>query len=968
MLIKIIYALFTVSGFIGLTYECLWARYLKLLLGHSAYGQILTLVIYMGGLGIGSFIGGKICTKFRNPFFLYAAVELLVGICATFYHNGYLAATGLFYHISFFQHAGFMVNLSAKIILAAGITGPGAILLGMTFPALAVALMRYQNDGGKKTLSFLYFFNSIGAAAGIICTSYFAIAHFGTNGTLKISGMANILLAVGFYLIARVTAMPAAAKPDVTMLPSAAPVKSAIAAWLALSALTGFSSFLYEIGWIRLVSLLLGSATHSFDIMISAFILGLAFGGLYSKKILRNGPKVPFALGIVQMLMGAFALCSIYLYKPFFQIFNSFHLVFLRTELSWCVVSAVKYLLCLLLMGPTTFFAGMTLPLITYWLFSRTGDETFTGSVYGWNTIGSIAGAFLGGIVILPALQLKYTLGAGALIDIALGLVILYRCSSGRRTFALAAAATGIAALPLFMLRFDSVLLNSGVFRYYVPARSKNAAPDRAAVVKDGRTATIMFELQEKTTRVIKTNGKPDASLTIQGNKVAMTSDEPTQAALAFYPMAVFNRPYAAAVIGFGSGRTAHHLLCDPMLTSLEIVEIEPEIVNLARGFLPFNKRAYEDPRARIVIEDAKTYFLVNGKNYDCIISEPSNPWVSGVSSLYTIEFYRHCSAFLKPGGILVQWLHTYEFNSELFLTIIKALDSVFPNVKIFRVPHPDYSDILDIILIAGKQDFSLCFFDRLSTTASIKADFDGLNVTPRFFGLQNYLLSTRTLRPILDSYHPNSDFYPYVENGAEKAFFLRQSVDLFDPFVRTLSFYQELLEPQEFMPAYREKNKTNGERMAGMQVNFKPWQCAFADADSSANWKQVDSAFYTMTVLHPSEDFWKKSAMVALYREKCSRGGVPLQNRLKFQFIDAVMRGDHAAAIGLLPSLAKFLRQSETGVITVRTAATEALRSGDAKLAAEVFNRFINGNQQLTATEILLYRILAGALPERKP
>jgi spermidine synthase len=963
---RIIYLLFTVSGFIGLTYEALWARYLKLLLGHSAYGQILTLVIYMGGLGIGSFIGAKLCKKMRNPFFLYAAIELLVGIAALFYHNTYLLATGLYYHASFFQHTGFLLNVSAKIALAAVITGPAAVLLGMTFPALAVALMRYKQDGGKKTLSFLYFFNSLGAAAGIICTSYFTIARLGTNGTLVLSGFANILIAVAFYLIARAVVVPADAKPYAPALPASGSLSAAVFAWLALSALTGFSSFLYEIGWIRLISLLLGSATHSFDIMISAFILGLAFGGLYSKKILRTGPAVPFALGIVQMLMGTFALCSIYLYKPLFAIINSFHQIFVRTELSYGIVSAVKYFLCLLLMGPTTFFAGMTLPLITYWLLSRTGDEKFTGSVYGWNTIGSIAGAFMGGVVILPALQLKYTLGAGALIDIALGLVILYRCNSRRYAFPLAAAAMVIAALPLFMVHFDSLLLNSGVFRYYIQDIN-DADRNTTWNARDGRTATIsFFQLLDGTKRTLKTNGKTDASLMLQGNRIVMAGDELTQAALAYYPMAVFDRPYTAAIIGFGSGRTAYHLLSDPMLKDLEIVEIEPEVVNLARGFMPFNKRAYEDPRAKIVIADAKTYFFVNDKSYDLIVSEPSNPWVSGVSSLYTLEFYRHCSGFLRSGGILVQWLHTYEFNSELLLSIIKAMDSVFPQIKIFQVPHPGYPDMTDIVLIAGKQDFSLSFLDRFSTTGSIKADLDETGTRPEFFGLQNYLLSTKTLQPILDNYRPNSDFHPYVDNGAEKAFFLKQTADLFTPFIQTLSFVQDLSEPQEFSPAYRETNRTNGDLMAGMQINLKSLDCVLAGADSSADWNQIDSKFYATVLQYPSADFWKTSGVVALYRQKCNLYNVLLQSRLKFQFIDAVMQGDHTTAIGLLGVLVKVFKQNEIGVNTIRTAEIEALRSGNPRLADEVFNCFIKRNFQLTGYEKMLYQKLAEGLQKR--
>jgi spermidine synthase len=965
VLIKIVYLLFTVSGFIGLTYEALWARYLKLLLGHSAYGQILTLVIYMGGLGIGSFIGGRASKKFKNPFFLYAGTELLVGMCGILYHTVYLAATSGYYHLVFFKDAGPIVNLIAKVIIAAVITSPGAILLGMTFPAIAVALMRYQKDSGKKTLPYLYFFNSLGAAAGIACTTYFTIAHLGTDGALKMAGFANIFLAIGFYLIARATSL---SDTMGSAQHTAHPIVSspAIVAWLLLSALTGFSSFLYEIGWIRLISLLLGSSTHSFDIMISAFILGLAFGGLYSNKILTMNKNIPWALGSVQILMGVFALCSIYLYKPFFTIINNFHQVFSRTEVAYGVTAVAKYLFCLLLMGPTTFFAGMTLPLITFWLLQRTADEKYTGSVYGWNTVGSIVGACAGGLVILPLCQLKYTLGIGAVIDIALGLFIFALYDSGKRRFTATAIAASVAVVPLFIMHFDSALLNEGVFRNYIaaarPAKKNN---DRHVTVRDGRTATISFE-QTPDRRTIKTNGKTDASITIKNGKVQMVFDEPTQASVAFYPMSIFNRPYNAAIIGMGSGRTAHHLLSDPLVTSVEIVEIEPEMVRLARGFLPFNRRAYEDPRAKIVIDDAKTYFFVNDKSYDLIISEPSNPWVSGVSSLFTIEFYRHITSFLKPGGVLVQWLHLYEFNSDLLLTIIKSMDAVFPCIKMYAVPGTGGA-LTDIVLIAGSHDFALSFLDRFHTTPSIQADLAEIETDPSFFGPQNYILSSATIRPLLESYRPNSDFNQFVDNGAEKAFFLKRFADLFVPFTSTVSYYQELTEPNACADMVRAKNKIKKESFS-RHPSMKFLECLIAQTDSSTNWNVIDTVLYPPLLPYACPEVWSMSRAIDDYRKKCAQTSVPQKNRIRFQFLDAVMRSDRETTVRLLHSLPEICTPEDMWVDFIRTAMIEAVRSSDTVLAQRVYDRFVKGNPRLTPYEIMLSRNLIDRMSKPKP
>ena len=92
----------------------------------------------------------------------------------------------------------------------------------------------------------------------------------------------------------------------------------------------------------------------------------------------------------------------------------------------------------------------------------------------------------------------------------------------------------------------------------------------------------------------------------------------------------------------------------------------------------PRNSRAYGDPRSRIYIEDAKTFFAAGGKRYDIIVSEPSNPWVSGVSTLFSEEFYGQVKRYLKDDGLLVQWVQAYEINVGLLSTIFQALGKHF--------------------------------------------------------------------------------------------------------------------------------------------------------------------------------------------------------------------------------------------------------------------------------------------------
>jgi len=361
-----IYLLFALSGFVALIYEGIWARYLKLFLGHSSYGQILTLCIFMGGMGIGALLAARYTKSIKNPFLTYALIELFIGLGGYFYHDLYTLGTQAFYN-----NAAGLSPFAAewlKVIIAVLITAPMAILLGSTFPLLGVAMIRISRDGGLSAFPLLYFTNSIGAAVGILLASYILIPQLGTEGSLHLAALGNVIIALGFFLIGKklwaelnqtgeryshVENPPPLhiAQPDSPAHELALSAKL----FLAISLLTGFASFIYEISWIRLLSLLLGASTHSFDIMVSAFVLGLACGGLAAKKLLQKTKHVVMLLAIAQLVMGAFALTSIYFYEFAFSTMEHSKEYLDKTDDGYLLFSLLKYGLSLFLMFPTTF-------------------------------------------------------------------------------------------------------------------------------------------------------------------------------------------------------------------------------------------------------------------------------------------------------------------------------------------------------------------------------------------------------------------------------------------------------------------------------------------------------------------------------------------------------------------------------------------------------------------------------------
>lgn len=967
----LIYFLFALSGFAGLIYEGSWARYLKLFLGHSSYGQVLTLCIYMGGLAIGSFVAGKLVTKTKRPLLGYGLVELAIGIGGVAYHPLYNALTGFFFNSEFTAGLSSRGAEIAKVVLATGSTLPIAIAVGMTFPFIAAGLMR--KSGAEVSLPMLYFTNSLGSAIGILATSYLLIPNIGNHATLIVAASINFLLAAVFGFIGMTTSPVPAAEDEEEIenqnedyaaehnLPM--PHKNM---WLWIAAITGLTSFVYEIVWTRLLSLLMGSSSHSFDQMLSAFILGLAIGSAVSGKLLKKDSLV--VLSLAQIFMAFFALCTLYFHQPFWAMMNEANQIFNPTVDGYVCWSVFKYLLSLLWMVPTSFFAGMTLPLITLILTRAFKSEAPIGKVYGWNTLGSILGSAGGGLLLLPLLQLKGALVLAAVLDFAIGFILLavYRKKWRQNVMFYVVAAAMV--LPAFFVNFDPHLVTSGVFRSY-----KNMHPDEKIRVIDGKTATISFH-ESKVHYYVKTNGKADASLN-KDRTQPISSDELTQAATAFMPMAVKTEPYDAAMVGFGSGMGAHYLLADPLLKDFDCVEIEEAMMDLAKGFYPWNARGYDDPRIHIFIDDATTFFHTNRRQYDMIISVPSNPWVSGVAGLFAHEFYAKMKRYMKPGGLWVQWIQTYEFNDLMFLNILKALDMNFPYVSLYKS-----TDEPDIIMIASDEPVYQKGIGRFSTDSVMIKEFDRIHRDPEFFGERNFLFTNKMVSSLLEGVEPNSIFVPMVDNRAEEARFVHSEAHIVQMFDSCEVCWQEYLSPEEYnlrRPARAKAMMENGEetyKKRGLQAYAEDLLKKAPVADSAVvDSSAVDSAAIEnphLAALESSPEFQKfreeyvewirtipmeardSNEVYVKIRELVENKAVPQSFADEFNILEAARAKDYAKGALAVADFYDRYEMGEMDQLFLRNCVLVALMANEPDLADVIYKNAIQKNEEFFAVE----------------
>ena len=767
-------ALFVASGFAALIYQAIWSHYLGLTLGHAAYAQTLVLAIFMGGMAIGAWLVSRRGVHWKRLIAAYAVVEIAIGLAGLAFHPAFLAYTG------FSQDTVYPGLESAAAVsawqwgTAALLIAPQSILLGMTFPLMSGGYLRVAPKADGEILGGLYFTNSIGAAFGALFATFVLLPWVGMPGAIVVAGLVNLAVGIVAWGVARRADAQPAPSSALAMTEAATKVASVDPAFyrvILLAALvTGASSFVYEIAWVRLLNQSLGTTVHSFELMLSAFILGLAFGGLWiRKRSQRIADAVAYA-GYAQVWMGIAALVSIPVFSQSFRWVGALIGALPKTDAGYALYSLGSGAIALLVMFPAAFFAGMTLPLFTMALLRKGAGEASIGRVYAANTLGAILGVVLAVHVLIPLLGLRLAITLAALADIALGAFLVLRLADGyraRRLGIAVAASVVVVVLTMAFGQLDPRALASGVFRYGVAKLDDSV---EVHFLRDGKTASVAF-VSNGSVGIISTNGKPDASIELR-HGASPTADELTMAMAAALPLAMHPDPREIAIIGWGSGLTTHTLLGSQAPRRVDTIEIERAMYEGAMNFGSRVVRAYEDPRSKVHFDDARTYFSTGKRRYDVIISEPSNPWVSGVAGLFTKEFYGFLRGHLKPGGIAIQWLQSYELDDPLLATMVAALIAEFPHVDTYT------TNGADLLFVVSETPLPPLEYSRLEG-GELGPEMKRLGLT----GLGDFKVrqvgSRATLAALVAIYGavPHSDFYPVVALNAPRSRFVGASV-----------------------------------------------------------------------------------------------------------------------------------------------------------------------------------------------
>ncbi len=757
-------ACFTLSGAAALIYQVAWGNALGLIFGHTVYAIATVLAVFMGGLTAGSAWLGKWSETSRRPVAAYGWLELGVGATGAASLAGLHAVRAAYFaaYPYFSTHTVVLVGL--RLAGAAVVLFVPTFLMGGTLPVLIHGLSRSSAEVGRR-LARLYWVNTAGAVAGAFAAGFLLLPAIGLQLTLAVAVALNLLagglaLRVGLRDSAAIE-VPVTIPSKMIVPPSGLPSRLLLICFAAV----GATAMAYEIGWTRMLATQLGSSTYAFTLMLVTFLTGIVAGSALFELWSRRHRASQMTFAWTQTFIAVTALGVLIFFPHVPEVLPP---ILRATNRSFLGLILAQFLASALVMLPTAIIFGFNFPAVIALIAGRqaSASSALVGRAYAWNTLGAIVGAIASGFWFLPMIGAFHLLTAAAAINIALAAVLSITILP-RRTFAFAfnsALMLAAAFIGFSHYFFDPAVAAFNPVLYaslYNPALSlrEDARMVNVPYFREGLNSTIAVT-QTGGFLSLRTNGKVDAS----------NHDVTTQLLLGHLG-GLMRPPRRVLVIGFGGGMTVSALARYPELERLDCVEIEPAVLGAAPLLTSLNRNVLQDPRVHIVYDDARNFLFTSHEKYDLIVSEPSNPWVAGVATLYTREFYRAAESRLTAGGIFVQWVQAYSLYPDDLRMVLGTFLSEFHAASLWHGDAPD-------LLIASETPPAAELLNRaraLWPNQRLQEDYKqlGMEEPAGLFGF--FLLDDASLREFSSGTRINTDDLTLLEYRAPRALLVGQ-------------------------------------------------------------------------------------------------------------------------------------------------------------------------------------------------
>ncbi len=791
---------FFLSGATGLLYQVLWARMLGGVIGNTHFSITAVVAVFMGGLALGSHLGGRAADRSKNPLRLYGILVLAVGLLCLLVPLLIILAEPLF--ASLYQPwegnpEALPLLLCRLLFCVIVLLGP-TTCMGATLPVLAKFLATRMSKVGMN-IGGLYTVNTLGAFFGAALTGFFAIATLGLWGTTALAVAIDVVIGVVVIYAARgldaTTPAPQAEKtPEDSDAIEKTPLPFNVRLCVFCFGVTGFANMLLQISWTKALIPTIGNSTYAFSLIVTLFILGIALGGALMSWLVDRLKRPILALGLIIAVKGLLVSATIpalgrfplWGARLFDQVDEPSYEGFLWIKL-WMVA-------CLVL--PCTLLMGTVFPLVSKirtLALDKVGDAV--GSAYFSNTMGSILGTLAAGFLFVPLFgEIFHTLYISAALNLIVGLALTWVATRGFSLPRVAAAALILLSLmPLWAMRphaWDSrsdywhpAIMSLGAYSYYKGAyykdrRNNVVLPMEELIDQTIRTNEIKSHkvgLHAEVTVVkhrllgttaLRISGKADASVKPDGS---YTQDLPHQVMAGHLPMTLHPDPQRVLTLGLGGGVTLGTLTTYPVRL-IDNLEISKEVIEAAKKYFKKANRGALDnhPKVRNVIGDGRNHLQFTTETYDVITSVPSNPWIAGIGNLFTTEFFQICRDRLADDGIICQWIHKINLREKDLKTVVRTFTTVFDK-------HAQLWDLgYDCLLIGSKSSIRLdaARLQALFENPGFRSDLAGLGIVDAVSLLRHYRMDAADMNHWTGKGLLNTDSSPILEFECPKGMY----------------------------------------------------------------------------------------------------------------------------------------------------------------------------------------------------
>lgn len=678
--LTLVAALLFASGCCGLIFQIAWMRELRLVFGATTAASAAVLAIFMGGLGLGNAVLGRRADRSANPLAMYGLLELGIALSVAispwlvgWVREMYLAWGGV-------AALGMPGATAVRLGLSALVLGVPTFLMGGTLPAAARAVTN-PGDERRHALATLYGVNTLGAVVGTLAATFFLLEHFGNRTTLWLACAVNVVVGVLAWMVSRRAVRQTFAEPT-EIAPSMADRQPALVYFAA--GLLGFTFFLMELVWYRMLGPILGGTTFTFGLILAVALLGIGIGGIVYNIVFRRWAPSWSAFAVTCALE-ALAIAAPYAWGDRIAVNLSLQLQHDSSSFAGLIWDWSR--VALVVVFPAALVSGVQFPLLLALVGQgRTRLGRQLGNAYAANTLGSILGSLAGGFGAIPLLT---AVGAWKLVVallLALACLIQWRAIRGTThatkllPFALICA---LALVCLWQPGPTAAWRHSGIGA----GRSTLGATDANSIQQWLNTCRrrLIWEADgvESSIGLMRING---LSFFVNGKSDGNSlGDAATQVGLALLGAMLHPEPRTALVVGMGTGETCGWLADMRSIQRVDVVELEPAIDHVAHECSDVNRQALANPRVVRIYNDAREAILTTSAKYDLILSEPSNPYRAGVATLFTREFYQAVNQRLNEGGLFLQWVQAYEIEDTTLNTVLATLAAEFAHVEIWQ-------------------------------------------------------------------------------------------------------------------------------------------------------------------------------------------------------------------------------------------------------------------------------------------